>query len=95
MRKQTAEGERRMREVLQACRLRRPVLLEVFAGMMALTREAQKRGWRTLEPVESTAAGGRIGDAAFEKLVWQVVEKTNPDLITVAPECGPFSPCRI
>ena len=94
MRKQTSEGEQRVREVLRVCRLRRPVLLEVFAGMMTLTRVAQQRGWRTLEPVESTATGGRIGDVAFEKLLWQAMAKHKPDLITLAPDCSAFSPLQ-
>ena len=72
-------------------RRRRPVLLEIFAGIMMLSRIAMTRGWCVLQPEDLENGGSNLLTQEGRKQVEQVIEKFDPDLVSLAPPCSPWS----
>ena len=67
------------------------VLLEIYAGAATLTKVARqnKDTWTPLDPVD-ILYGYDLTKLEDRKRVWQVIEKEEPDLITLAMPCGPW-----
>ena len=69
------------------------LLLEIFAGKALLTKRAgQRANWRALEPVD-IVYGWDLGKEAHRKALLDLIDKEKPDLVTMAPPCGPWSKC--
>ena len=67
------------------------LLLEIFAGKALLTKRAgQHANWRALEPVD-IVYGWDLGKEAHRKALLDLIDKEKPDLVTMAPPCGPWS----
>ena len=67
------------------------LLLELFAGSADLTERARQRPqWKVLEPVDVLYGLDLLNEATRKKVKEQIcMEK--PDLVTIAPPCGPWS----
>ena len=65
-------------------------VLEVFAGFSELTLQAQASGWRTLQPVD-LEYGDDLLDPSVRDSVLEFIELEKPDLVVLAPPCGPWS----
>ena len=67
------------------------VLLEIYAGTATLTKVARQKKdtWTALDPVD-ILYGYDLTKLEDRKRVWQVIEKEEPDLITLAMPCGPW-----
>ena len=78
-----------------SCR-KKPVLLEVFAGSMHLTQVACQRGWTCLQPVDVDMGnnGVDLTSSKGQAEIDAVIEQQQPDLVTWAPPCGPYSPLQ-
>ena len=73
-----------------------PVLLEVFAGSMTLSRVAAQRGWRVLQPVDIIAIHGLdLTTKEAQTALNQKKQKWAPDVVSWAPPCGPYSPLQM
>ena len=73
-----------------------PVLLEVFAGSMTLSRVAAQRGWRVLQPVDIIAIHGLdLTTKEAQTALNQEMQKWAPDVVSWAPPCGPYSPLQM
>ena len=67
------------------------VLLEIFAGTARLTAVARaRRRWHALAPVD-LHFGWDLSRPADRKELLDLVDKLEPDLVTMAPPCGPWS----
>ena len=67
------------------------LLLEIFAGKALLTRCARQHAdWRALEPID-LSAGWDLNKETDRKALLDLVDKEKPDLVTLAPPCGPWS----
>ena len=75
---------------------RQPVLLEVFAGSMNLSRVAAKRGWKVLQPVDSSMGENSLDltQPEAQQEIDQYIQVEQPDVVTWAPPCGPYSPLQ-
>ena len=68
-----------------------PIMLEVFAGSMNLSRVAAKRGWKVLQPVDISIDGTDLTQPKHQHEIDQVIHTWKPDFVSWAPPCGPYS----
>ena len=67
------------------------ILLEVFAGCARLTKVAKDRkGWEALNPVD-IIYGDDLREKQVQRRILDLLEKYEPDLVTMSPRCGPWS----
>ena len=67
------------------------LLLEVFAGCARLTQVAKDReDWEALDPVD-IIYGDDLRDKEVQRRILHLLEKYEPDLVTMSPRCGPWS----
>ena len=67
------------------------VLLEIFAGKARLTERARQHpSWKALDPLD-IVYGCDLQKEAKQKEILDLIDKAKPDLITLAPPCGPWS----
>ena len=70
------------------------LLLELFSGQMALTQAATTRpGWEALRP-RDLQHGDNLLDASVQQAVMYEIQHRRPNLVTLAPPCGPWSPLQ-
>ena len=68
----------------------RYVVLELFAGSAMLTSVASsKKGWRALDAVD-ILKGKDLTKKAVQEEIWMVIEKEDPDLVTMSLPCKPW-----
>ena len=70
---------------------RRPVLLEIFAGIMMLSRVAMSRGWEVIQPEDYENGGADLLTPQGRNHVDDVLDRFDPDLVSMAPPCSPWS----
>ena len=67
------------------------LLLEVFAGCARLTKVAKERkGWEALDPVD-IIYGDDLRNKEVQRRILDLLDKYEPDLVTMSPRCGPWS----
>ena len=70
---------------------RQPILQEIFTASQRVTKEAQRRGHLTGEPL-SLETGWDFRRALDRKAAFKMVKRDKPQFLVIAYPCGPWSP---
>ena len=67
------------------------LVMEVFAGKARLTSRAREHpDWKALDPID-VIYGWDLQKESKRKELLDLVDEAKPDLVTIAPPCGPWS----
>ena len=67
-------------------------LLEIFAGKATLSLMARQQGWEVLHPQDVELGGLDLKKEEHRALLQDLIESQEPDVVTLSPRCGPWSP---